>query len=183
MGNRAWLAAGVFIHPGIQIGNDVFVNSRSVITKDIPSGKVVEGFPAKELFDINKIRRTVSPERKEHLIRQIVKHFASHLSSTKKNVHFETFTGDNFIIKWQNNKYTISIVRYNNDSNGSFKLKPPKKTIFLNLGRDVIEDNDAFLLYFNFETMKASYSKDKLFNELYLFMKRHYGLLFEYDLK
>ena len=45
--DNVWCAAGVFIHPGIEIGNDVFVNSRSVLAQDFPSGAVMEGFPAR----------------------------------------------------------------------------------------------------------------------------------------
>jgi acetyltransferase-like isoleucine patch superfamily enzyme len=180
IGNRVWLAAGVFIHPGIEIGNDVFVNSRSVITKNVPSGKVMEGFPARDIVDIDKIRRSVSPRRKELLIRQIIIHFASHISKTEKNLQVEKIN-DDFDFKWNDNTYKIIIVRTNQELNSI--LKNSKKTIFLFHSREIFPEESDFLTYFDFTTMKASYTKDRLFKELYLFMKRHYGLLFEYNTK
>jgi acetyltransferase-like isoleucine patch superfamily enzyme len=181
IGNRVWLGAGVFIHPGIEIGNDVFVNSRSVIRKNIPSGKVMEGFPAKAIIDMDKIRRSVSPKRKENLVRQIIKHFAIYISKTEKNLQLEKFSGDDWVFKWKGNTHRISIVGSNHELNSMLRLKHAKKTIFLYHSREIYPEESGVLTYFDFTTMKASYSKDRLFKELYLFMKRHYGLLFEYD--
>jgi acetyltransferase-like isoleucine patch superfamily enzyme len=183
IGNRVWLAAGIFIHPGIEIGNNVFVNSRSVVTKNVPSGKVMEGFPARDIVDIDKIRRSVSPRRKELLIRQIIKDFVSHISKTENNLQLENFRGDDCVLKWKRNTYRISIVGSNHKLNSMLRLKQAKKTIFLYHSRKIFPEESHVLTYFDFTTMKASYSKDWLFQKLYLFFKRYYGLLFEYDTK
>jgi len=44
---RAWVAADVFIAPGVTIGEGAVVGARSTITKDVPSWTVVAGTPPK----------------------------------------------------------------------------------------------------------------------------------------
>ena len=45
----AWVAAEVFIHPGITIGEGAVIGARSVVTKDMPPYMVCSGFPCKPL--------------------------------------------------------------------------------------------------------------------------------------
>jgi acetyltransferase-like isoleucine patch superfamily enzyme len=75
IGDYVWCAAGVFIHPGVTIGDHVFVNSRSVVTRDVASGDVVEGFPAQTVATIQRLKRTMSPRRRDAAVRQILDHF------------------------------------------------------------------------------------------------------------
>jgi putative colanic acid biosynthesis acetyltransferase WcaF len=49
IGDQAWIAAEVFIHPGIVIGNGAVIGSRSVVTKNMASWMVCSGFPCVEL--------------------------------------------------------------------------------------------------------------------------------------
>jgi len=49
VGDHAWLAAEVFVHPGVTIGEGCVVGARSVVTKDLPAWTVCSGFPAKPL--------------------------------------------------------------------------------------------------------------------------------------
>tara|TARA_B100000795_G_C22579969_1_gene353403 strand:- start:110 stop:661 length:552 start_codon:yes stop_codon:yes gene_type:complete len=47
IGNRVFVGARVVILPGVNIGNDVIIGAGSLVSKDIPSGSVVTGNPAK----------------------------------------------------------------------------------------------------------------------------------------
>lgn len=49
IGAEAWLAADVFVHPGVTIGEGAVIGARSVITKDMPAWTVCAGFPCKVL--------------------------------------------------------------------------------------------------------------------------------------
>ena len=49
IGDYAWVAADVFIHPGITIGNGCVVGARSVVTKDMPEWMVCAGHPCKPI--------------------------------------------------------------------------------------------------------------------------------------
>ena len=43
--DHAWVAAEVFIHPGVIIGEGSVVGARSVVTKDTPPWMICSGFP------------------------------------------------------------------------------------------------------------------------------------------
>lgn len=49
IGDKAWVAAEVFIHPGVKIGEGAVIGARSVVTKDMPSWMVCAGHPCKPL--------------------------------------------------------------------------------------------------------------------------------------
>ena len=49
IGNRVFIGAGAKIIGNVTIGNDVMIGANAVVTKDIPSGAVVGGVPAKVL--------------------------------------------------------------------------------------------------------------------------------------
>lgn len=91
IGDRVFIGAGSIVLPGVTIGSDVVVGAGSVVTKDIPSGKVFAGNPAKEICDtevfLNKhraamercpcydesytIRTAMPPEKKEQQKREL----------------------------------------------------------------------------------------------------------------
>lgn len=45
----AWVAADVFIHPGVTIGRGCVIGARSVVTKDMPEWMVCAGHPCEPL--------------------------------------------------------------------------------------------------------------------------------------
>ncbi|MEQ3528549.1 acyltransferase [Pseudoalteromonas sp. XMcav11-Q] len=49
IGDRVWIGDGVFIKSGVIIGNDVIIGANSVVTRDIPDGKIYAGIPAREI--------------------------------------------------------------------------------------------------------------------------------------
>lgn len=75
IGNRVWCAAGVFLHPGATIGDNSFVNSRAVISGDIPSDSIVEGNPARVVNTMSRTRRAMTPRRLDALAEQMLHHF------------------------------------------------------------------------------------------------------------
>src|SRR5258707_9142166 len=54
--DRAWIAADVFVGPGVTIGADAVVGARASVFRDIPDGAVAIGSPAKPVK-----RRTLQP--------------------------------------------------------------------------------------------------------------------------
>jgi putative colanic acid biosynthesis acetyltransferase WcaF len=57
IGQGAWVAADVFIGPGVEVGDGAVVGARSSVFKDVEAWTVVVGSPARFL----KRRRAVSP--------------------------------------------------------------------------------------------------------------------------
>jgi putative colanic acid biosynthesis acetyltransferase WcaF len=47
IGNGVWIAAQAFIGPGVTVGDNSVIAARAVVVKDVPSGVVVGGNPAK----------------------------------------------------------------------------------------------------------------------------------------
>ncbi len=60
VGSRAWIAADVFVGPGVTVGDGAVVGARSSVFRDVPSWTVVGGSPAKRLK-----RRVVGEELPE----------------------------------------------------------------------------------------------------------------------
>ena len=46
IGRRCWLAADVFVGPGVRIGDGTVVGARSMVLKDLPAWSVATGSPA-----------------------------------------------------------------------------------------------------------------------------------------
>ena len=51
VGRNAWLAADVFVGPGVTIGELCVVGARSVVMKDLPAHKVCAGSPCRPIKD------------------------------------------------------------------------------------------------------------------------------------
>lgn len=49
-----WLASGVIINPGVQIGKNSVVGAGAVVTRDIPANSVAVGIPAKVIKQIEE---------------------------------------------------------------------------------------------------------------------------------
>ena len=46
IGNQVWIAADVFVGPGVKIGDRAVIYARSVVVKDLPEESISAGHPA-----------------------------------------------------------------------------------------------------------------------------------------
>lgn len=53
IGDNVWLGGGVIVLPGVTIGADTVVGAGSVVTKDLPSGVVAVGNPARVIRTVD----------------------------------------------------------------------------------------------------------------------------------
>jgi putative colanic acid biosynthesis acetyltransferase WcaF len=49
VGNDAWIAANVFIHPGVSIGTGAVIGACAVVTKSMPEWTICAGHPCKPI--------------------------------------------------------------------------------------------------------------------------------------
>lgn len=62
VGDRVWIGASVTVLPGVTIGDDCIIGAGSVVNRDIPSGVIAAGNPARV------IRKITSEDRKKYPI-------------------------------------------------------------------------------------------------------------------
>jgi maltose O-acetyltransferase len=63
LGDNVWLGGGVIVCPGVTIGDDTVVGAGAVVTRDLPSGVVAVGSPARVLRRIGDGDRVRMPQR------------------------------------------------------------------------------------------------------------------------
>jgi acetyltransferase-like isoleucine patch superfamily enzyme len=181
IGSDVWIAAGVFIHPGVEIGMQVFVNSRSVVVSSLESGGLYEGNPAKKIGALAKVRRVVSPEKRDGLIVKILEHFSQMVVRTQQNIQIVQKSKGFVIISNGKKSYVVCVVNSKGQCSDKLSEHLEKRLIFLsNCGfQHPFSGYDA--VTFDFNRFKANLSKDDLCSSLYQFMKQYYGLFFEYE--
>jgi maltose O-acetyltransferase len=54
IGDNAWLGGGVIVCPGITIGADTVVGAGAVVTRDLPTGVLAAGTPARVLRELRQ---------------------------------------------------------------------------------------------------------------------------------
>lgn len=52
IGDNVWLGGGVIVCPGVMIGADTVVGAGSVVTRDLPSGVIAVGSPARVIREL-----------------------------------------------------------------------------------------------------------------------------------
>jgi len=57
IGKRCFIGANVIVLPGVTIGDSVVVGCGTVVTKDVPSGRIVVGNPARVVHENIKTSR------------------------------------------------------------------------------------------------------------------------------
>ncbi len=59
IGDNCYIGAGAIILPGVSIGSNCLVAAGAVVTKDVPSGKVVAGNPARVISSIDEYHEKI----------------------------------------------------------------------------------------------------------------------------
>lgn len=59
LGDYVWVGYGAVVLPGVIIGNYCVIGANAVVTKDVPSGSIVAGNPARVLRQLTKAERTL----------------------------------------------------------------------------------------------------------------------------
>lgn len=175
LGDYVWCAARVFLHPGVEIGDDSFVNSGAVVTGVIPPGSVVEGNPAKVIYPMARVKRTVTPKRLDVIYEQILGEFSRVVLRREFNIAEVNSQPGVLRFEYRSRPYVISLAR-STDTETTPIVEDAQAVILLNSSR-VAPDKRA--LVFDLLHMQTMRSSDPIHEALRLFMLRFHGIRFE----
>ncbi len=178
IGNNVWCAAGVFIHPGVTIGDHVFVNSRSVVTRDVASGDVVEGFPAQTVTALNRLKRAMSPRRRDAAARQILDHFVDLGLRREFRIEVETHNGQ-ATFHYRGKQYQVLCITSEHDP-PSFGDRQALRVVALVTRPGWTPPTGVSIYPLDLITCRTPRSNDPIHHALRTFLMRYYGVQIEY---
>ena len=174
VGDKVWCAAGVFLHPGAEIGANSFVNSCSVVSGVIPPGSVVEGNPAKVVAPMARLQRRMTPRHVDQAVEHMLREFAELGLRRELGVAEVREAPRQLAFRWRGQKRLITLI----PSVGDAPAAPPEagQPLFVVNRADWSPPAGAFVL--DLTTMRTNYIAAPIHTALRLFMLRYYGVRF-----
>lgn len=174
VGDYVWCAAGVFLQPGAVVGDNSFVNSRSVVSGTLPSGSVAEGNPARLVGEMERMRRAMTPRRRDAAAAHMLRHFGELILAEGHGLALRE-VGGALHFTYRGRPYRIAVAA----AHGPPPEAAPEPTLWLvsrpgwrPVGSDLWLDLDRRLM---------THAHDHMYVELALFLKRYYGVQLAYD--
>lgn len=198
----AWIPAGVFIMPGVTIGENATVGARSLVINDVPDGSLVVGIPAKLKKTAEENRKELSLKEKDKIIKDIIEEYLQQIK--KKNTFFyENRYSDEFfqVIEVESREkskilarkkrlaliYTNGIINENHISRLESFCKRLDLVLFISLisiPTEIIEslNNKIFsnMVWFCIESKMRKKNWDKIAMLLHDFFRSRYGIRFRF---
>ena len=182
VGDRAWLAAGVFLHPGVHVGDDVIVNSRAVVAGDIPSGMVAEGSPARPVFPVERVKRRMTPARVDETMRRVLARFAEVVLERSRGLRVTTEGRD--AVRFTDGGCAYRIVYLPATGPATEPAPPPvdgrKRLIVLTNAAGWRPAPGAEVGVLDLVTGRFGACGDPMARELVEFLRRYYGIRLEH---
>jgi len=178
IGDRAWLAAGVFLHPGVHVGDDVIVNSCAVVAGDVPSGMVAEGAPARPVFPVERVKRRMTPARVDETMRRVLARFAESVLERARGLRVTAEGRD--AVRFTDGGCAYRIVYVPATGPATEPSPPPgdgrRRLIVLSSSAEWRPADGAEVDVLDLVTGHAGVSDDPMTRELVEFLRRYYGI-------
>lgn len=176
LGDRVWCAAQVFLHPGVEIGNDSFVNAGSVVTRSIPAGSVVEGNPARVVRSMDQIRRKMTPARLSLVMEKVLESFTD--IGLKRGLGVATVEGQprDQRFEYRGKRYRICLVSSKEELDQATDGASHERIIVVTTDEQEPLPKDA--LHFDLAAGQATETSDSIHRSLRTFLRRYYGIRF-----
>lgn len=178
LGRRVWCAAGVFIHPGVEIGDHSFVNSRSVVSTSIPEGSVVEGNPARVTYPLERTLRKPTPGYVDQALRRVLSDFVEVGLHREMGLPLQAIEQgkDELRFRWRGIPYRVVLISAAGEPAPLALAEGGEKRIYLVNRPGWVPPDDG--MSFDLSTMRTKYLSDRVHTALRLFMLRYYGMRF-----
>ncbi|WP_298817364.1 acyltransferase [Chloroflexus sp.] len=173
IGNCVWCAAGVFLHPGTSIGDNSFVNSRSVVSGDLPPDSIIEGNPARVVNTMSRTRRAITPRRLDAIAEQMLRHFLA-MATAHGELHVINERPQP-IIQMGRQHYEIALVPAVGEVPSAHPCHP---TIWIICRRNWQAPSDLWL---DLSVNRRSPRRAAPLDALATFLQRYYGIQLEYE--
>jgi UDP-3-O-[3-hydroxymyristoyl] glucosamine N-acyltransferase len=173
VGDRTWIAAQVFLHPGVHVGDDAFVNACAVVTRDVAARSVVEGTPAREVFPIDRLRRPMTPARMDAAVRTMLARFVD-MELGARGVPADVESPDVTRFRWAGRPY---VIRYVPDGTARPADEPGVRTIVLAAGTNGASHTGWSI---DVAALRTTRPRDRIHGALVQFMLRYYGMHLDY---
>jgi acetyltransferase-like isoleucine patch superfamily enzyme len=176
IGDRVWCAAGVFIHPGVEIGDDTFVNSKSVLTQSVPASSLVEGNPAQVVYPMERMKQRMSPRRVDAALSKLLRDFAE--IGLRRDLGIEAIEQfqHQLLFDWRGESYRIALIPSTGDPPVAGETDSGVRRIFL-VNRPGWS-SPLGAVVFDLTTMRTPFASGRIPNALRRFMQRYYGIKF-----
>lgn len=176
VGDYVWCAAGVFFQPGAEVGDNSFVNSRAVVSGALPPGSVAEGSPARVVSPMERMRRTLNPRQRDAALMQMLRHFGELILTDGLGLAPQEERGA-LRFTYHRQPYRIAVA----PAHGPLPAPGAagERTIWL-VNRPGWRP-PAPDLWLDVDRKQMTGSRDYIYVELMLFLKRYYGVQFEYE--
>ncbi len=178
LGNRVWCAAGAFLHPGVEIGDNSFINSRSVVTASIPPGSVAEGNPARVTYPMDRTVRKPTPRFVDLAARKVLHDFIDVGLQREMGIPARAITEseDQLAFRWHGKPYRVILVTSEGDLPPSEGWSSAERRIYV-VNRPGWNPPQGSLSL-DLMTCRTRYAPDLVHTGLRLFMLRYYGIRF-----
>jgi acetyltransferase-like isoleucine patch superfamily enzyme len=176
IGSHVWCAAGVFLHPGVEIGDECFVNSRSVVTQSIPAGSVVEGNPARVVQAMDAVRRKMSPRRVDAALQQVLRDFARVTLEREMGIVEIERSPNRLAFVWEGRRYAVMIVPSTSQP-AALPVQVDETTIVYLANLPAYAPTPGWL-WLDAANLTAIVSDDPVYAALRVFLQRYYGMRF-----
>ena len=177
LGDKVWCAAGVFIHPGVEIGENSFVNSGAVVAQSIPAGSIAEGNPAKVIYPMERVQRKMTPRHVDLALEKVLDGFVE--IGLRRELGLDLIEREKGKVEfiYRGTRYMIQIIPSSGDVTPDEALTQGGKFIYLVncAGWKPVKPS----LVFDIENMVTTFSKDRIHTALRLFALRYYGMRFK----
>ncbi len=181
LGERVWVAAGVFIHPGVTVGDHVFVNSGAVVTRDVEPGRVVEGQPAAPIAATDALKRRMTPARLDAAARQMLERFRQSVLERGLGLEVASPTAGELSFRHRGRSYRVSLVP--SDGATAEAAGPAADRWIALVTRPGWGPppgaGPAILL--DLTTMTTRPTRDPIARRLWRFLRSYYGVVLEYE--
>jgi len=182
IGDRVWIASGVFIQPGIRIGNEVFVNAMSVVKKDLPDGTVAEGYPARPVARMADLRRTMTPRRLNAAAETMLRHFGEVVLAREWGINVDASAPGRLRFRRKGRRYLAGYVPAEGEPPAADEWQGADRAVLLVCREGWQPPAGARApALINVVTMRTSPPRDPVHNALVQFLRGYYGLKLEYE--